>query len=721
MLNFRIAPQHLKAGAYLVDAVVDEFELGGLVHDVLGAGDLTAVVQPGAQVELVALFLAHLEAAIGAVGFRAHAVGQHGGQLGHALAMAAGVGALGIDGVCHEPDHGVQQLLLRLDQLAGLDGHGQHARKLPRKLHKRRVMVGFIGCVHQNQQAFQLATAATQLQLHLLQAVRGGPGATAHRASLRVVKAVREGAAGLAVGGGPVHALRSAVPEVHRRRLRPCGLDQLLQHLGQHPLHMALGGHALAQAQEALDGGTHLIDHLGQFVDFAHHRWLGRGWRKIETPDAQTLCLQTVQRAAYAAAGTPAQRQEQQDDETNEHQQPLAAFDRIAQHVVHGRSHGQPQALSQAHLERNHHPQPFAPARIEGDGLAQAGLQCVERQQAGHTNVGQIPEAELIALAHQHTLHVRVGQHLAAGIEEGQLGLGCDAQLPQAGRNAVEHHVDTQHGRAVPRGLAQREPQFLRGEEDVGRRDADVLVAHGRLEPGAGAGVEAVFGLYPVGHQQPVAVHEPELSGAAAVGELGHRLDQIDRAVGRLEKCPRCGRPQRARQDEIAVGIPHIHRRHAGVGGQLFGEHKGAVQAPAQRFGDRDRVKGQLPQGVAGGLQRQPRPLGNEGARILGGANPEIHQPLAGAAPTQQHDDEGQRGHTQHHHSGNDHPDRYALEQPGAELETVAWIAGWRSRAHRCVLKSIGILPSDYTEQWPQRRKIPPSALGRWARRQVAA
>ncbi|MNH48394.1 hypothetical protein D3C79_1122210 [compost metagenome] len=39
-----VAPEHLEAGADFVQAVVEGFQLGGLVHHVLGAGDLAAVV-----------------------------------------------------------------------------------------------------------------------------------------------------------------------------------------------------------------------------------------------------------------------------------------------------------------------------------------------------------------------------------------------------------------------------------------------------------------------------------------------------------------------------------------------------------------------------------------------------------------------------------------------------------------------------------------------------
>lgn len=102
-----------------MNAVVERFQLGGLVDDVLGAGDLAAVMQPGPQAELVALGVGHGDVGKRAVFGCTHAVHECFGQLGHPLAVATGVGALGVDGVGQQADDGVQQLLLAFDQAAG--------------------------------------------------------------------------------------------------------------------------------------------------------------------------------------------------------------------------------------------------------------------------------------------------------------------------------------------------------------------------------------------------------------------------------------------------------------------------------------------------------------------------------------------------------------------------------------------------------------------------
>ena len=46
-LQFHISPQHFKTHSYLMDAVIDCFQLAALVYYVFRCGDFAAVVQPG--------------------------------------------------------------------------------------------------------------------------------------------------------------------------------------------------------------------------------------------------------------------------------------------------------------------------------------------------------------------------------------------------------------------------------------------------------------------------------------------------------------------------------------------------------------------------------------------------------------------------------------------------------------------------------------------------
>ena len=159
VVQFRVAPQHLKAHAHLMDAVVERLQLGRLVDDVLGAGDLATVVQPRAQAEFVALGIRHGD--VGKWTFLGLAQALHQGfrQLGHPLAVAAGVRALGVDRVGQQADDGIEQLLLPFDQTARLDGDRQRAREFLDKRPEVDIVLLLVRTVAQHQQAQRLAVA----------------------------------------------------------------------------------------------------------------------------------------------------------------------------------------------------------------------------------------------------------------------------------------------------------------------------------------------------------------------------------------------------------------------------------------------------------------------------------------------------------------------------------------------------------------------------------
>ena len=80
-------------------------------------------MQPSPQAEFVALGIDHGDLGKRAILGCKHAVHECFGQHGHPLAVAAGVRALGVDGIGQQADDGVQQLLLAFDQAAGLNGY----------------------------------------------------------------------------------------------------------------------------------------------------------------------------------------------------------------------------------------------------------------------------------------------------------------------------------------------------------------------------------------------------------------------------------------------------------------------------------------------------------------------------------------------------------------------------------------------------------------------
>ena len=232
-----------------MNAVVERFQLGGLVDDVLGAGDLAAVMQPSPQAELVALGISHGDLGKRAVFGRTHAVHERFGQLRHPLTVAAGVGAFGVDGVGQQADDGVQQLLLAFDQAAGLNGYRQRARQFFDKGPEMRVVLRLVCDVAQHQQAQGLPVAGAQLHAQHT----GGLGVIVvfvlvTRLGLGVVDEMHHGqvlgVAGLllrvlAMAGGTQQAGALRVHQVHRTAGATGGTHQLVQHTQQHPVARA--------------------------------------------------------------------------------------------------------------------------------------------------------------------------------------------------------------------------------------------------------------------------------------------------------------------------------------------------------------------------------------------------------------------------------------------------------------------------------------------------
>ena len=129
-LDLGIPEENFETRADFMDAVVDGFQLGGLVDHIFRRRDLATVVQPGADAEF-APFVVRLEAEVGqnAVLHLAGFLGQHHGQFRHAFAMPSGIGTFRVDGASDEPDQGVHQLPLGFDQLAVLQRHRRLRRQ----------------------------------------------------------------------------------------------------------------------------------------------------------------------------------------------------------------------------------------------------------------------------------------------------------------------------------------------------------------------------------------------------------------------------------------------------------------------------------------------------------------------------------------------------------------------------------------------------------------
>ena len=111
-----VAFEDLEAHAYFVDAVVECFELGRLVDHVFRRRHLAAIVQPGRDMDRFPLLVAELEVLERPAGLGACGACQHLGQFRHPGAVAAGVGALGVDRAGDQLNEGFEQHLLGLDQ-----------------------------------------------------------------------------------------------------------------------------------------------------------------------------------------------------------------------------------------------------------------------------------------------------------------------------------------------------------------------------------------------------------------------------------------------------------------------------------------------------------------------------------------------------------------------------------------------------------------------------
>ena len=112
VFNLRIAPQHLEPRSDFMYAIVERLQLGRFIHHIFRAGDLAAIMQPGSNTERITLLLTHLKFSEGARAAIDRLIKQHLSQLRYTLAMACGVGRLGVDGIRQQLDDRLQQQLL---------------------------------------------------------------------------------------------------------------------------------------------------------------------------------------------------------------------------------------------------------------------------------------------------------------------------------------------------------------------------------------------------------------------------------------------------------------------------------------------------------------------------------------------------------------------------------------------------------------------------------
>ena len=270
--DLRISPQHLEARADLVNAVVDGFQLGGLVDYVFRAGDLAAVVHPGRNAEGIALLVIHRELGKCA-GLRVQGtVEQHLGQLRYTIAVPAGVGRLGVNGRGQQANDRLHQHLLILKQLAGFDSNGQGAREAVQKLPQAGHRLGWQkrrNLHRQDPQKIFLAITQCQRQVTVvtIKPRCQHPGRLAaqlfiQRHRLRVMLGIN--------AAGEPQFTTALVTQKHRATTAFGHVDQVLQHHVQHAVQPRLSTQRQRYLLKVIDSASHATDDHAQVVDLTN-------------------------------------------------------------------------------------------------------------------------------------------------------------------------------------------------------------------------------------------------------------------------------------------------------------------------------------------------------------------------------------------------------------------------------------------------------------------
>ena len=87
-----------------MNTVKNGFQLGRFIHHIFWGRDLTAIVQPCRDFELINLFFGHGKTFQRAFSGFNRSLGQHHGELRYALAMATGVRRLFINRIRNQLD-----------------------------------------------------------------------------------------------------------------------------------------------------------------------------------------------------------------------------------------------------------------------------------------------------------------------------------------------------------------------------------------------------------------------------------------------------------------------------------------------------------------------------------------------------------------------------------------------------------------------------------------
>ncbi|MNO72775.1 hypothetical protein D3C76_637290 [compost metagenome] len=469
------------------------------------AGDLAAVVQPGGDLEFIALGVAHVEvgelAIPGVDGF----FQQHAGQLRDPLAVPAGVGTLGVDGVGEQLDDGVQQTLLRLDQLARLDGHGGGAGKLLDEAHERPPRLAPVVALLQlqDQDAEQFLAAAAQGDRQVLAVARQGLadlpfqallGETLDQHRLRVLFAAHR--------AGQAQPVVLLLQQIDRTALHPGGFHQAREHAFEHALQAGLAAQGEGDRLEVVDGARHAAQHAAEIAHFGNPRLDAHRPGEIEGRQGADLLGQGTQRPGDALADVPADPQQHQQQRQAPqgllHQQLAGAGEQFV-----GRDGDQHPRLAGGEVRQRHpHAVPAVAIHLECLWHALRHRQSGEVPEAGHAQLIEAGQAGFVAVVHQQARQVRIGDHRTLAVHQRQLGIGGLAQAVHLLADVVHRGIHADHRGAVDAAVRQGQADLVGGEEHIGQGEDRALAALGLAVPGTLARIELVVGL--VAHPQQV-------------------------------------------------------------------------------------------------------------------------------------------------------------------------------------------------------------------------
>ena len=98
-----------------MNSVVYGFQLGCFVDHKFGSRYLTAIVQPGGDMQFFPLIFTETEVGQRPLPLFTCSMGQHFGDHRNPLTVSSGVRRFGIDGAGNKLDKGIEQLFLLLD------------------------------------------------------------------------------------------------------------------------------------------------------------------------------------------------------------------------------------------------------------------------------------------------------------------------------------------------------------------------------------------------------------------------------------------------------------------------------------------------------------------------------------------------------------------------------------------------------------------------------